>query len=367
MKGLRQLDYQGRDVQALVRLHGEPLGWIKVENERLPLSAREVAEIIAREHTWPIYEQALRASLASERGLTPGEKLIEEAFQPQPRRPQNYPLISALVLLPYQVDLTWLPDCLKALHQQDHPNFEIVVGYNGAVPKGLKEQVEQAEARLVSGSQVFYRAASEAQGEFIAITGPMAAPDKGWLRGVADATDNPEVAGVVGLMAPLELETEGQLHCGGHAKRPYWFNRYYNYGQVYELSPENFGTPLNCAFQRNFLLEQCNNDYFALDFGFKQMLFLYYRALKLGKMVGYEPRALVWERFPQDYKTAVKQVEGENRERAEFLAMSMRWERRYRKVLWQKLKESPATRSALTSLLFKNIKRRLKGDYAGSR
>jgi hypothetical protein len=160
------------------------------------------------------------------------------------------------------------------------------------------------------------------------------------------------------------METQAQIDFQSQVKRPYWFNRYYNYGQIYELPPENFGTPLNASFRRTFLIEQCNNDFFAFDFGLKQMLFLYYRALKLEYMVGYDPCALIWERYPLEQAEAQKQVQHESLERAEFLAMEMRWNPSYRKILWQKLKESSATKRAILHLTLKSIKSGLKGIYA---
>lgn len=365
LKGLKRLDYQCSHVWALIRLHGEPLGWVKVDNDNLPLTARELGEWIMAQHASPIYEQSLRYQLDQGSGLAPGEKLIAEAFKPTAEPWRDYARASVIVFLPFKADLKHLDSCLEALRQQDHPNYEVLVACSGTVPAGLKDRVNQRGARLISGSNVFYRAVNEAQGDFISITGPMALPDKGWLRGVADASDNPAVMVVNGLLFPYDLSTQGEIDFESHAKRPFWFSRYYNYDQGFDLAPENFGTPLNVSFRRSFLLEQCNNDYFVLDFGLKQMLFLCYRALKLGHMLGFEPKALVWERYPQEVDAAWEQLARENRERAEFLALSLRLNPGSRKLIWEKLKTNPAFKGTLARMAIKNVGRKMKGVYAG--
>ncbi len=366
LKPLRRLDFQISHVWALVRLDGEPLGWLKIQNEQLPLSAREVGEMIAKEHTWPIYEHGLRKLLDSGLGLSPGTNLIDQSLRHTPIK-RDYPLASVIVYLPYEVEISHLAACLEALQEQDHPNFEVILAVNGTLPAGVNQIAERGRAQLISGTNAFYRAVQEARGEFVSLTGAAAMPDKSWLRGVADAVDNPTVAAIGGPLFPFDLWTQGQIIFENHAKRPYWFVRYYNYDQLFELSPENFGTPLNASFRRSFLLEECNNDFFALDFGLKQMLHLYYRALKRGFMVGYEPNALVWEHYPEQEAAAWKQLERENIERAEFLAMAARANPGYRKVLLQKFRQSPATKKTLVRLGLREVQRRLKlrGEHAG--
>ncbi len=369
LKPLRRLDYQCSHVKALVRLHGEPLGWIKIENEHLPFSARQVGEIILRDHSWPLYEQSLRHLLDTGRGVQAGEQLISAAFA-EPVAPRDYSLATAVVWLPYHKEVKNLKpiwECLEAIHAQDHPNFEIIIACNGTIPAGLPDMAKKVRAQLVSGANVFYRTVEEAQGEVISFTGPQGKPDKGWLRAISDATaDNPKIAGITGSLFPLELETEAQIDFEWRAKHPYWFVRYYNYGQVYELPPENFGLPLNASFRRSFLLEQCNNDLFALDFGLKEMLMLYYQSLKLGYMVGYEPKALVWERYPREWDEANQQIEQENRERAEFLASVWRWNPNYRKTIWEKFKTNPQAKATLRRMVLRRLTRGLqKGGYAG--
>jgi GT2 family glycosyltransferase len=363
LKPLRRVDYQWSHVWVLVRLHGEPLGWVKIQNEDLPLSSAALGERIIQEHSWIIYDHGLRHLLDQE-GLSEGRKMVEKIFKPAPVT-QTYPKATALVFLPYAAKLEQLASCLEALQNQDHPDYEVIVACNGTVPGKLPELVEKYGARLLSGTNVFYRALVEASADFISITGPMAVPDRGWLRGVAQASlDNPAVTIVCGLMLPYQLFTQSEIDFESHAKRPYWFTRYYNYEQSFELAPENFGTPQNISFRRSFLLEQCNNDFFALDFGLKQMLFLCYRALKLGYMVGYEPRALVWERYPETHEETWEQLARETRERTEFLAMSLRHNPGQRKVIWEKLKASPAFKGTMLRLVAKNARQGLKGRYA---
>lgn len=367
LKGLKRLDYQMSHVRALVRLHEEPLCWIRLENSQLPLSAVELGELIVKDHAWSLYEQTLR-HLFQHSGIVPNQKLIDEAFkQPPPLKRKDYPLATAVIWLPGNYDDTWLEACLQAIFKQDHPNYEVLVACNGAPSAAVAKVAKNYRVKLISGANAFYRAAQEAQGEFISFTGTMAMPDKGWLRGVADhSVDNPAIAMVVGPHFPYELETDAQAEFEWRARHPYWFQRYDNYGQVYEVPPENFGTPLNVSFRREFLLEHCNNNFFTLDFGLKQLLTLGYLALRLGLMVGYEPRALVWERYPRDKDTVDRQVEQEHRIRAEFLIEAMRLNPGDRKILWEKYRQNPVAKKTLKRLILRKMIGRFSKVYAGN-
>jgi len=363
LKGLRRLDYQYSHVWALVRLHGEPLGWLKIENDQLPLTARQVGEMVARDHTWPIYEHSLRQAMGEGEGLLEGNQLIPQTFKPV-KVQKNYKPATALVFLPHGADFKHLLSCLQALQKQDHPDYEILLACNGSIPNGLNEIAVKGEVRLISGSNAFYQAIQQAQGEIISLTGAMALPDKGWLRGVADAADTPRIAAITGPLFPHDMWTQSQINFQHQAKRPFWFNRYYNYDQLYDLPPENFGTPLNASFRRDFLLQQATDDFFVLDFGLKQMLHLYYQALKQGYMVGYEPKALVWERYPEQEAEAHKQVLQESQDRAELLLMEARWNPRHRKLLLEKFRANSATRRTLVHLALKQVQQRLGRSYA---
>jgi cellulose synthase/poly-beta-1,6-N-acetylglucosamine synthase-like glycosyltransferase len=135
--------------------------------------------------------------------------------------------------------------------------------------------------------------------------------DPGWVRAIAAAFDEgPHVMCVTGLVVPDELETPAQA----------LFEKYGGFGRgfhrwIYKVAPGQsaarmyggtgrFGTGANMAFRRAFFDEQGLFDP-ALDVGTPANgggdLEMFFRVLKTGYALLYEPRALVRHRHRREY------------------------------------------------------------------
>jgi len=173
----------------------------------------------------------------------------------------------------------------------------------------------EATARLVATQPVRYvredrpgldwarnRGLAEARHGIVAYTDDDAVVDPGWVRALARAFTDPDVAAVTGLVAPLELESEAQnwfeLRYGGMGKglAPRTF-------VPGDLTPEallathHVGVGANMAFRRDVLAGLGGFDT-ALDVGTPAQgggdLDLFHRLLAAGHLMRYAPDALIW-------------------------------------------------------------------------
>jgi GT2 family glycosyltransferase len=149
------------------------------------------------------------------------------------------------------------------------------------------------------------RAIIEARGEIIAYTDDDVVVDRAWITSLAKVfSEDPEVMAVTGLVVPFELETEAQE----------LFEKYGGFGRGFERKwvrmdaasniklatlhggTGKFGTGANMAYRRTLFDEI---GYFdpALDVGTVTNgggdLDMFFRVLKEGHMLVYEPGAIV--------------------------------------------------------------------------
>lgn len=350
VKPIRLRDALGCDVQALVRLRGEPLGWLYFRHNEVPVSRQEITSRVAQHFTWPIYEASLRHSLrAGEVLARQGQTLLAEAFQAGNTNPSPGPAMTVLVILAAKADLKHLPACLDALQKQTYPgaDYEVCLVSLGPAWPEAEKAANEAGLVLFSGTEAFGRAVAAARGELVALTGPAGVSDGGWLAAVAQAADSASIVAVTGPLLPLELETPAQQEFASYARRPVGFARQYLYKQVFSIPPENFGLPLNAAFRRDFLLKQCADARFKAGFGLAQLLHLHYTALQEGFTVVAEPKAIVWERYPSALKEARRQLQDEGQSRLDYVKSAAAEELKSRQMLEMRLKTTIRSRVSL--------------------
>jgi O-antigen biosynthesis protein len=308
--------YQG--LRALVRLHGVPIGDVE-----LPLTGNAVTDvdlrrIILRQLTWPIVRHHLREMVEGplpRSGLT-SEELMNVA---PPAHDGAPPLISiAVCTRDHAEDLKLCLDALVRLH---YPRLDILVIDNAPS--------SDATERMVSGSfpEVRYvreprpgldwarnRAIAEAHGEIIAYTDDDVVVDSGWAAALAAAFEDPQVMAVTGLVVPYELETEAQVlferyserHRGfgrGFARRYWRMDREGGERSLRYLGAGEYGTGANMAYRRE-LFERIGRFDPALDVGTVTNgggdLEMFFRVLKEGYLLAYEPAAIVRHRHRRD-------------------------------------------------------------------
>lgn len=162
------------------------------------------------------------------------------------------------------------------------------------------------------------RAVREARGELIAFLDDDVVADAHWLEGLADAwSANSDAAAFTGQVLPLELETEAQIlfeQRGGFRRG---FDRI-RYGQVlrgnpvYPAAAGIFGTGANMAFKVDVLRSLGGFDE-ALDTGAPVPgggdLDIFYRVIRAGYVLVYEPRYLVFHQHRRDRAALIRQYQ----------------------------------------------------------
>lgn len=202
--------------QAMVRLHGRPIGTCRFDLPEQGLQPASLAAHIQRELGSDIARELaqLGATLPNEisaAGLAvrPPSDLVETGIQP----------ISVIIATRDRPDA--LRRCLKSLGELDYPDFEVVVVDNAPSTGASKEVVTELAADDPRIRYVFEPKPGLAQAHntgrsavfspIIAFTDDDVTVDPAWLRQIAAAfAISPSVDCVTGLIYPAELETAAQ-------------------------------------------------------------------------------------------------------------------------------------------------------------
>lgn len=292
----------------ILRRRGRPVGFVL---KPLPpgsvLEPEEVARIALREAGVKLVEEALREELA-------------------------IPVPSSL------------PPVTAAICTRDHPEIlarclaSLLAVRDDAAQRGLRLDVlvvdnapsdERTAERAAAFPGVRYvreprpgldfarnRALHEAAGGLLAFLDDDVTVDPGWLDGLAEAcAENPDAGAFTGLVLPFELDSEAQIlfELRGGFRRGFEKIRY---GQVlpghrwYPCGAGIFGAGANMAFRREALLRLGGFDE-ALDTGPPLPgggdLDVFYRLVRAGLPIVYEPRMLVFHQHRRDLASLARQ------------------------------------------------------------
>lgn len=251
-------------------------------------------------------------------GLAPGP-----AAGPPPAPPADLPAVTVAVCTRDRP--AELADCLDALGRLDYPRLELLVVDNApsdsaaAVVVSAHRGVRYVREARPGLAWARNRAIAEAGGEILAFTDDDVIVDRAWVRALAAAfASDPAVAAVTGRVAPYELETEAQR----------LFERYRGFGRGTAPrrvpgSPRRaarrhgaagaYGTGANMAFRREVFAAVGPFDP-ALGAGTAAQggedLEMFFRLLKAGYTLAYEPAALVWHRHRRTPAELERQIRG---------------------------------------------------------
>lgn len=160
------------------------------------------------------------------------------------------------------------------------------------------------------------RALKEANTELLGFLDDDVVVDRQWLQGLMTAwAENPDAAAFTGLVLPYELETEAQILFESRGGFSRGFEKIC-YGQVlpgnlyYPCGAGIFGAGCNMTFRRDILLKLGGFDD-ALDTGAPLPgggdLDIFYRVVRSGNALVYEPQYLVYHQHRQEYEKLRRQ------------------------------------------------------------
>jgi GT2 family glycosyltransferase len=258
-----------------------------------------------------LLRDALAAPLRSEK-----LRIGDLVRTPHPKCSETYPVVTVAVCTRDRP--TDLKRCLDSLALLDFPNLDLLV-IDNAPGSDVTE-------RLVCESypKVHYvheprpglgwarnRAIFESRGEIVAFTDDDVSVDPGWVRAlVAVFAEHDDVMAVTGLVVAYELETEAQIffeRYGGFARgftRMWWRLNSSPGPRWIKLGTGQFGTGANMAFRRSLFDEiGCFDP--ALGAGTVthggEDLEMFFRVLKNGHTLVYEPNAVARHRHRCKY------------------------------------------------------------------
>jgi GT2 family glycosyltransferase len=218
-----------------------------------------------------------------------------------------------------------LATCLDSLERLEYPGLEILVVDNAPSSEASRSLVERRGARVRYAREprpgldwARNRAITEARGEIIAFTDDDVTVDPSWVRALVAAFGVDErVAAVTGLVLPAELETEAQV----------LFERYRGFSRGFVPrriaaagggplalrygAAGDYGTGANMAFRRSLFARIGDFDP-ALGAGTPTRggddLEMFFRVLKEGYALVYEPHAVVRHRHRRSIEALRRQI-----------------------------------------------------------
>lgn len=292
---------------------GHPFASVDVPNHHGPLSAAAMRDAIVEQCAGDLLKATLRHGLV---------RCAEQAT-PDRRIPPAGVSVSIIVATYDRPDE--LRNCLHHLQtQRCAREVEIVVVDNhpasGLTPPVVAQfpsvtLVQEPRQGLAYARNAGFLAA---KGDILVCTDDDVTTPAGWLETLVAPFAAPDVVAVTGNILPLELETPAQLlfeASGGLGRgfRPRsvdgtWFRRFRGAVQTWSL-----GATANAAFRASiFALPEIGLMDEALGpgtpTGVGEDTYLFYRVLKAGHALIYEPAAYVWHRHRRDMRALRRQL-----------------------------------------------------------
>jgi GT2 family glycosyltransferase len=312
-------------IQVLVRQFGSPIGYVRMPVTGGRCAADSVMKTILEKYPWSIIYGVVDERLRS--GPLRNRIRVEEMFGPFAPDDPTRPAPTVTIAVCTRDRTTDLKMCLDSLERIEYPELDILVVDNAPATDGTERLLREhyPSIRYVREPRpgldwARNRAIIEARGEIVAFADDDTVADPHWVRALADVfSENPDVMGVTGLVVPYEIETEAQ----------YLFERIGGFGRGFDeirvrIDAEDlgnvarlhagtgkFGTGANMAFRRSVFN---GIGYFdpALDVGTVTNgggdLDMFFRVIKEGHTLVYEPRAIVFHRHRKEYAELLAQM-----------------------------------------------------------
>jgi GT2 family glycosyltransferase len=295
------IDLEGRGgVAVRVRRHGRIVGYVlrAIEGGGV-LAAEAVDDLLARGAAVDIVREALERELRGD--LVPGA---------------GGPSMTVAVCTRDRAER--LRRCLASVRRAatDRTGVEVVVVDNAPSDGSTRAAVEElGDVRYTSEPRAGLdfarnRAVAEAQGELLAFVDDDVVVDEGWVDAVRQAfLDQPDAGCVTGLVLPYAVDTEAQVRFEQRGGFRRGFERLRHVGpdapgdRIFPFGAGRFGAGCNMAFRLSALRELGGFDE-ALDTGPPLPgggdLDIFFRVLRAGGVLVYEPRAVVFHEHRRD-------------------------------------------------------------------
>ncbi len=314
-------------IEALVRLHGRPIAKVHLPINGGCCPAKTLMQAVLEQHSGKVARSLILNELAA---IPENQFSLSDLLKTsQPIEDEDFPLVTIAVCTRDRV--TDLQLCLEAISRLDYPNLDILVvdnaPSNDATEKLLSTtfpQIRYIPEPRPGLSWARNRAIVESRGEIIAYTDDDVSVDPGWIRALVKAfASSAEVMAVTGYVAAYELETKAQIVF----EQSYRFGRGFKRKWV-QVEQEGrkasvaeygataiLGTGANMAYRRD-LFDRIGSFDPALGSGTVtaggEDLEMFFRVLKEGYVLIYEPNALVRHRHRHDYAQLKKQITNNN-------------------------------------------------------
>ena len=250
---------------------------------------------------------------------------IRGALVPSADQPARLPATRVSIVVPTCDRPVDLRRCLASLlTQKTRHRLELIVVDNrpsaGTVRAVLREfpsvlLVEESRPGLS-----FARNAGilRASGEIVVATDDDVTAPAGWIEQLADPFVRPEVMAVTGHVLPLELEREAQCRFEAYGGLGKGFTRFEVDGRWFRtrrlaVPTWGLGATANAAFRASVfadpgigLIDEALGA--GTPTGCSEDSYLYYKLLKAGHTIVYEPSAYVWHRHRMTMSSLRRQI-----------------------------------------------------------
>jgi O-antigen biosynthesis protein len=305
-------DYAG--VWLLVMWGDRPLGSVDIANGHQPIGAARLREAIVAKLTPKLLQEGLIQHFAP-------AGLISSATNPA-TLPANIPVSVVVATYDRPDDLR---NCLRCLVNQASPRPVEIIVVDNHPASGLTAAVV-AEIRgvgLVNEPRqglAYARNAgfSASRGDVVIATDDDVTMPPDWLEKLVAPFVNPDVMAVTGNILPLELETPAQrlFEAYGGLGRGFermvvdgsWFRQFRSAVPTWKL-----GATANAAFRATIfsdpqigLMDEVLGP--GMPSGVGEDTYLFYKALKAGHTIVYEPSAYVWHKHRRDLAALRRQL-----------------------------------------------------------
>lgn len=314
-----------RHARALVRIHGEPLGYLTVE--RGP-DGIDVPGLVAA--SWQQFGSKIGAHLADEAVAAVAGSRPPAPTAHCPNHVESEETVTVVVCTRNRAVM--LDRCLGALQALTYPYLDFLVVDNAPSDDSTRRVVERFAAAdprfayvvepLPGLSRARNRGLVTAGGRYLAYTDDDVSVDPLWIEGLIRGFQRrPDVACVTGLACSAGITSPAEVYFDARAAS--WSKRCdpdlfelpspVDRGPLYPYSAGIFGTGANFAFDRGVVLGLGSFDE-ALGAGTPtrggEDLDIFVRVLRAGGAIAYEPAALVWHHHRADDASLLQQMYG---------------------------------------------------------